>query len=72
MKYKQPLRKILIQTESHWDKHTTRPAVRRAYKKTIKCRTFALGALLFASGPHEFRAKARSRRNLRTPSHAFT
>ena len=33
-----------------WDKHTTRPAVRRAYRKTVKCRTFALGALLFASG----------------------
>jgi hypothetical protein len=50
MKYKQPLRKILIETESHWDKPTTRPAVRRAYKETVKCRTFALGALLFASG----------------------
>jgi hypothetical protein len=49
MKYKQPLRKILIETESHWDKPTTRPAVRRAYKETVKCRTFALGALLFAS-----------------------
>jgi hypothetical protein len=48
-KYKQPLRKILLETRNHWDKNTTRPAVRRAYRKTIKCRTFALGALLFAS-----------------------
>src|SRR5580704_9842364 len=49
MKYKHPLRTILMDTESHWDKNTTRPAVRRAYKETVKCRTFALGALLFAS-----------------------
>ena len=49
MKYKQPLRKILIETESHWDKPTTCPAVRRAFRKVVKCRTFALGALLFAS-----------------------
>ena len=49
MKCKWPLRTILIETESHWDKNTTRPAVRQAFRKTIKCRTFALGALLFAS-----------------------
>lgn len=49
MKYKHPLRTILIDTESDWDKNTTRPAVRRAFRKVVKCRTFALGALLFAS-----------------------
>jgi hypothetical protein len=49
VKYKQPLRTILIDTQSHWDNDKTRPAVRRAFKKTLKCRTFALGALLFAS-----------------------
>jgi hypothetical protein len=49
VKYKQPLRTILIDTQSHWDNDKTRPAVRRAFAKTLKCRTFALGALLFAS-----------------------
>lgn len=49
MKYKHPLRTILINTETHWNNNATRPAVRRAFGKTVKCRTFALGALLFAS-----------------------
>jgi len=49
MKYKQPVRKILIMTESHWNQNSTRPSVLRAFQKVIKCRTFALGALLFAS-----------------------
>jgi hypothetical protein len=49
MKYKQPLRTILTDTESHWDNDNTRPAARRAFRKTLECRTFALGALLFAS-----------------------
>lgn len=49
MKYEQPLRTILRETERHWDSNTTRPAARRAFRKAIKCRTFALGALLFAS-----------------------
>ncbi len=49
MKYKQPLRTILIDTENYWDNDKTRPAARRAFKKTVKCRTFGLGALLFAS-----------------------
>jgi hypothetical protein len=46
---KQPIRKILIQTQSHWDTDSTRPSVRQAFRKAIECRTFALGALLFAS-----------------------
>jgi len=38
-----------MDTQSHWDNDKTRPAVRRAFGKTLRCRTFALGALLFAS-----------------------
>jgi hypothetical protein len=49
VKYKQPLKTILKETQSCWDKNTTRPAVRKAFRKTLKCRTFDLGALLFAS-----------------------
>jgi hypothetical protein len=49
VKYKQPLRTILRSTEKYWDTSASRPAVRRAFRNTIRCRTFALGALLFAS-----------------------
>src|SRR5258708_21664080 len=53
MKRVEPLRKILIQTRSHWDRIETRPAVRSAFAKALQCRTLELGAEVFASGDEE-------------------
>src|SRR5579885_2863658 len=44
-----PLRTILIQTQRHWDNDSFRPAIRGAFRKSVQCRTFALGARLFVS-----------------------
>ena len=40
---------ILENTTPCWDNDRMRPSVRHAFKKALKCRTGALGALLFAS-----------------------
>lgn len=53
MKRVDPLRKILIQTRSHWDRNETKPAVRSAFAKALQCRTPELGAEVFASGDEE-------------------
>ena len=64
MRYKQPLRQILMTTRSYWDRPEIRPAVRENFDKMTKCRTLALGAEVFASETEEKRVphtcKARS------------
>jgi Putative transposase/Transposase zinc-binding domain len=49
MKYRNPLKQILSQTHSDWDRDETRPAVREALRKAMQCRTAALGAEVYAS-----------------------
>lgn len=53
MNYRDPLKKILSQTRSHWDCDDTRPAVRQAFNKALVCRTPALGAEVYASDNQE-------------------
>jgi hypothetical protein len=53
MRYKQPLKQILIATRSHWDRPETRLAVRENFQKIINCRTAVLGAEVFASETEE-------------------
>jgi Putative transposase/Transposase zinc-binding domain len=49
MKYHDPLKKILSQKRPYWDRDETRPAVRWAFGKVLRCRTPALGAEVYAS-----------------------
>ena len=53
MRYLDPLKQILFQTRSYWDHDETRPAVRRAFRKALQCRTPALGAEVYASESQE-------------------
>jgi len=53
MKNRDPLKQILSQTLSHWDKDETRPAVRQAFRKAMQCRTATLGAEVYASQNQE-------------------
>ncbi len=53
MKYRDPLKKILHQTRPHWDREEIRASVRRAFLKTLLCRTPALGAEVYASENEE-------------------
>jgi Putative transposase/Transposase zinc-binding domain len=53
MRYRNPLKQILSQTRSHWDRDQTRPSVRQAFRKALLCRTPALGAEVYASENQE-------------------
>jgi putative transposase/transposase-like zinc-binding protein len=53
MKYSDPLKQILSQTRPHWDQNETRPAVRRAFRKALQCRTPELGAEVYGSEEEE-------------------
>jgi hypothetical protein len=53
MLYKQPVKQILTDTRTYWDRDETRPAVRQAFDKLTKCGTLALGAEVFASENEE-------------------
>jgi hypothetical protein len=53
MKYRYPLKQILSQRRPHWDQDKIRPAVRRAFRKALQCRTPALGAEVYASENQE-------------------
>ena len=53
MRYKQPVKQILIATRSCWDHSETRLAVRQNFDKVTKCGTLALGAEVFASENEE-------------------
>ena len=52
MRYQHPLKRILKATRSHWDRPTTRPAVRNAFIAALKCQTLELGAEKFESKDH--------------------
>lgn len=49
MRYRHPLKQILEQGRQHWDRNEVAPAVRRAFKMAVQCRTAALGAEVYAS-----------------------
>jgi putative transposase/transposase-like zinc-binding protein len=53
MRYKHPIRQVLIATRSSWDRPEIRPAVRQNFDKMTKCRTLALGAEVYASETEE-------------------
>lgn len=48
-RYRDPLRKILLQGRSRWDHDGVSPEIRRTFEKVIVCRTAALGAEVYAS-----------------------
>jgi Putative transposase/Transposase zinc-binding domain len=48
-----PLKRILAQTRSHWDRDGVRPEIRHAFRKALECRTATLGAEVFASEDQE-------------------
>ena len=50
MKYHDPLKKILSQARPYWDRDEMRPAVRRAFRKALQCRTAELGAEVYCFG----------------------
>jgi putative transposase/transposase-like zinc-binding protein len=53
MRYKDPLKQILVSARSSWDRPETRRAVRENFEKVINCRTAALGAEIYASETEE-------------------
>jgi hypothetical protein len=53
MKYRNPLRRILIETRSSWDHDGTRDIVRRVFTTALKCRTAELGAEVYSSENQE-------------------
>lgn len=53
MRYKRPIKQILIATRSVWDNPESRAAVRHNFGKMVKCGTLALGAEIFSSGAEE-------------------
>lgn len=53
MRYRHPLKQIVLRARSHWDHDGVRSDVRRAFEKVIQCRTAALGAEVFASQEQE-------------------
>ena len=53
MKYRDPLKQILLRTRPHWDRDETRPAVRWAFGKALQCRTPELGAEVYGSEKEE-------------------
>jgi hypothetical protein len=52
-RYRDPLRKILIQGRSHWDHDGVPPEKRRVFEKVLQCRTAELGAEVYASDKWE-------------------
>jgi len=53
MRYRDPLNQIRSQTRPYWDRDGTRPAVRQAFGKALRCRTAELGAEVYASENQE-------------------
>lgn len=54
MKYRHPLKRILSQTRSHWDRNSTPSTVRRTFGKALQCQTDELGAEIYAGEDQEF------------------
>ena len=53
MKYRDPLRQILLLRRLHWDRRETHPAVRWAFTRAVGCRTLRFGGRLYASESEE-------------------
>jgi hypothetical protein len=53
MRYKHPLKQILVSSRSAWDHDGTRAPVRKNFARMIECGTLALGAEVFASQNEE-------------------
>jgi len=53
MRYKNPIKQILISARSVWDSPESRTAVRHNFDKMVKCGTLALGAQIFSSDTEE-------------------
>ena len=53
MKYHQPLKKILAQTQPYWKRDDMSPAARRVFAKAMQCRTAELGAEVYSSEDQE-------------------
>jgi hypothetical protein len=49
MPLKDPIKQILISSRDIWDRASSRPDVRENFRKTIECRTEALGWDLYAA-----------------------
>jgi hypothetical protein len=74
MKFKEPMKEILIATRPFWDHPGTRSSVRENFQRMIDCRTSVLGAEIYASArggvgvlPH---LQVQSLPKLRSSSHA--
>jgi hypothetical protein len=53
MKYHAPLKRILSQSRSYWDRDAMRPAVREVFDKARQCRSAELGAEIYSSENQE-------------------
>lgn len=53
MKFKEPIKEILMATRPFWDHPGTRPSVRENFQRMIDCRTSVLGAEIYASATEE-------------------
>src|SRR6266700_1898628 len=49
MRYKHPIKQILLDNRHLWDHPQTRPSVRENFQRVLDCRTPALGAEVYAS-----------------------
>lgn len=64
LRFREPLRQILIATQEIWDTPSTRESVRVNFRKVIACRTAALGFEVYASDieellvPHTCKSRA--------------
>lgn len=52
-KYRDPLRKILLQGRAHWDHEGVSPELRCVFEKVLQCRTPKLGAEVYMSAKWE-------------------
>lgn len=53
MRYKEPLKQILMDSREYWDHEGTRPSVRTNFDRMINCRTPVLGAEIYASASEQ-------------------
>ncbi len=53
MRYRHPLKQIVLKTRSHWDHDGVSSEIRSVFEKVIQCRTPVLGANVYASQEQE-------------------
>ncbi len=53
MRYRDPLKQIILKTRSHWDRDGVPSEIRSTFEKVIQCRTAVLGAEIYASEQQE-------------------